>query len=166
MSTSIDPSAVMDLTGAVFVIPLDAPIPGTVGTEVPSGDLYARLFAISTDDPESPPKFVPVSGFELSALAHSAWRVLCAAKRPFVLTQLPGAKYDVAFTQGARAIGLRDVAWPDIEANVAREVVEHQRTMDTKPWATERPKAGFPTQRQRVPVPVPTDEGDDYEQSV
>lgn len=124
-----------DLTtkGAVFVVPVDAPLPSELGAlEVPSGTLYQRLVALCTPD-DGKFSFVPLSGAELLHLERP-WRLLQVAKRVYVLFELPGARYDVMFTQAARQIGLRRVEWPSVAEGIASKAVADQRTRDTAPW--------------------------------
>lgn len=170
-----DPHALVvedfDVRGVVFVIPLDAPIPAELGTaKVPKGSLYARLEPL-THDPEDEFAFVPLSGSEMLIL-DKAWRSLQGAKRVAVLADIPGARYDVLFTQAMKQIGLRRVEWSAVSEALARRAVSVQRTKDTQPWrlaefrgsaredgeATEPvayPRSGRPADS----LPLPADDG-------
>lgn len=132
-----DPSTftLNDMTskGAVFVVPVDAPLPSELGElKVPAGSLYERLAALCVPD-DGTFSFVPVSGAELLHLERP-WRLLQVAKRVFVLFELPGARYDIMFTQAARQIGLRRVEWPNVAESIASKAVSDQRTRDKEPW--------------------------------
>ena len=123
--------------GAVFIIPVDAPLPSELGeTGVPSGTLYARLAPLCSKDPEMF-AFVPVSGAELLQLERP-WRLLQVARRVFALFELPGARYDVMFTQAAKQIGLRRVDWPSVAEALASQATEQQRVKDSHPWDVQQ----------------------------
>lgn len=120
--------------GAVFIVPIDAPLPSELGSiDVPSGTLYDRIRALCVEDTGSF-QFVPISGAELLHLDR-AWRLLQVAKRVYVLFELPGARYEVMFTQAARQIGLRRVDWPAVAEQIASKATADQRTRDKEPWA-------------------------------
>lgn len=126
----------VDVRGTVFVIPLDAPLPNELADlEVPTGSLYKRLKAL---DQSSGTEFgfVPISGGELIAIER-VWRQLCAAPKIAVLTELPGARYDIVFMQAKRSIGLRSVDWPSVATALSERVRVVQRTKDSKPWNLE-----------------------------
>lgn len=149
--------------GAVFVIPMDAPVPAELGPDaVPSGSLYARLVALASPDTGSF-SFAPVSGAELLHLER-AWRLLQTAHRVFALFDLPGARYDVMFTQAVRQIGLRKVDWPAVAESIAAKATIAQRTKDAKPWAAgddlTKPSRRLPAMAQVVETPLgaPPDE--------
>lgn len=119
--------------GAVFVIPLDAPTPSELsGAIVPAGSLYDRLRAIAYTD-ETHFSFVPVSGAELLHIER-AWRLLQVAKRVYALFELPGARYDVMFTQAVRQIGLKKIEWPNVAEAIAAKLITQQRAHDKTPW--------------------------------
>lgn len=123
-----------DVRGAIFVVPIDAPLPSELsGVDVPSGSLYVRLHALDSPE-EGTFSFVPLSGAELLSLDR-VWRLLQTAKRVFVLTGLPGARYDVLFSQATRQIGLQSVDWPAVSEAIASKLVSNQRLRDKTPWA-------------------------------
>lgn len=75
-----------DLAGAVFIIPIDAPLPNELADRnVPTGSLLKRLAALDPVDTGSKFNFVPVSGGELNNLA-AAWHDLQVHKAVYVLT--------------------------------------------------------------------------------
>lgn len=138
LSPTIDPSGLrvhdFDVKGAVFVIPSDAPIPSELAeVEVPTGSLYARLGALDNADAGSDFAFVPVSGSELISLDRP-WRSLQRAPRVYALFDIPGAKYDVLFTQAVRTIGLPRLEWPAVSEALASRVRVVQRARDKTPW--------------------------------
>lgn len=151
------------LSGAAFIIPLDAPLPNElVGSDVPTGSLLNRLRYLADGDVPTGYAFVPISGAEFLTLER-AWVSLQERKRIFVLTELPGARYDVLFDQARRAIGLRALDWPSISTAMAAHVIEAQRTRDTRPWQDGPPSTGgrsrFDDNAQDLPLPAA--EGDD-----
>lgn len=161
-----------NVTGAVFVIPVDAPIPSEIaGSEMPRGSLYKRIAAIDSDDFDGF-KFVPVSGSELLALER-AWRTFCAAKRVYVMMDLPAARYDVLFTQAVRQIGLEKIGWSHVSEAIAAKVISDQRTKDTAPWNNPMVEGvSIPVKRGRSPVSstgrravLPTPESADEDQT-
>lgn len=171
-STAIaDPSTFTtdDLTtkGAVFVVPVDAPLPSELGAlEVPSGSLYERLRSLCSPD-DGAFSFVPVSGAELLHLERP-WRLLQVAKRVYVLFELPGARYDVMFTQASRQIGLRRVEWPSVAEGIASKAVADQRTKDVAPWQLRQDLSAPGRRLPKVAragaeeLPIPTaDDGDE-----
>lgn len=124
-----------NVKGAVFLVPLDAPLPSEISNgELPSGSLYSRLAPLDLATSEGF-SFVPVSGSELLALERS-WRMLQTAKRVFVLTDLPAARYDVLFTQAVRMIGLQSIDWAKVSEAIASKVITDQRTKDKSPWVS------------------------------
>lgn len=124
----------IDIRGYVFVVPLDAPLPSEVAAVIPpTGGLLARLAPLAGEENELF-SFVALSGAELLAIER-AFRLMQTVKRVAVLTDLPGARYDVLFTQAARQIGLPKIEWPQISESLASRVVEMQRLKDTKPWS-------------------------------
>lgn len=138
-----------DVRGAVFLVPVDAPLPSELtGVTVPSGTLYQRLAALDTPDGDSF-SFVPLAGAELLSLDR-AWRLLQTAKRVFVLTGLPAARYDVLFSQATRQIGLQSVDWPAVSEAIASKLVSDQRTKDATPWA-DPTAPSLATKPRRVP---------------
>jgi len=129
-----------DVRGAVFIIPTDAPVPSELNdAPISKGSLYQRLEPI-THDPESEFVLVPLSGAEMLALDR-AWRVLQDARKVYALFDLPGAKYDVTFTQAVRQIGLHKVEWAMVATAMANRVRIVQRTKDTQPWVLADKKA-------------------------
>lgn len=122
-----------DVSGTVFVIPLDSPLPNElVGIAIPTGSLYDRL--VNLAHPSSTEfSFVPLSGQEM-ILLERAWASLTVAKKVAVLTELPGARYDILFTQARRQIGLRSIDWPSVATALVSRVTAVQRTIDKTPW--------------------------------
>lgn len=122
-----------DIRGTVFIIPLDAPVPNELqDVNMPKGTLYERLKPLATDTKEEF-SFCPLTGSEIMALDR-AWRMLQAAKKVAILTDLPGARYDIIFTQAMKQIGLRSIDWPVVAEAIARRIRTVQRTNDTTPW--------------------------------
>lgn len=161
-----------NVAGAVFLIPVDAPIPSEIAeTELPTGSLYKRLAAIDSDESTSF-KFVPVSGSELLALER-VWRTLCVAKRVYVMMDLPAARYDVLFTQAVRQIGLEKIDWSRVSEAIAAKVISDQRTKDTTPWVNPMVEGvSIPIKKGRSPVSstgrqfnLPTPESSDEDQA-
>lgn len=158
------------LDGAAFVIPLDAPLPNELSaSNVPTGTLMSRLRYLSAVEPETGFPFIPLSGPELMALERP-WRSLQERKVIYVLTELPGAKYDVLFDTAKRAIGLRSVEWPAVQEALTTRAIEQQRLKDTKPWVLDEAHgsrlASSPSRRKprdfhRDPAPAPVPEDND-----
>lgn len=122
--------------GVVFVVPIDAPIPSELADEaMPTGNLYQRLSAVGSDWTTGF-GFCPIAGAELMHLDR-AWRLLQVAKRVYVLMDIPGARYDIMFTQAARTIGLAKMDWPAIAEAIASNSIAAQRTKDAKPWQSD-----------------------------
>lgn len=131
--TALD-TATGDYHNTVFIIPLGAPLPLELEPFSPeAGSLLARLAPLGELEPEGDVAIVPISGTELLTLDR-AWNLIQTAKRVAVLTELPGAKYDVIFDQARRSIGLRLIDWPSIAEAFAHRQVVQQRTGDTDPW--------------------------------
>lgn len=133
-----------DLAKAVFIIPLDAPLPNELADSVvPSGTLLTRLRALDVVGAEAGSgfDFVPLAGTELMALERP-WRALQARESVYVLTELPGARYDVLFDQARRAIGLRSLDWPSVAVAMSSYQRATQRTSDKQPWALSKPGRG------------------------
>lgn len=147
-----------DLAKAVFIIPLDAPLPNELADSVvPSGTLLTRLRALDLTGSEAGDgfDFVPLAGTELMALERP-WRALQARENVYVLTELPGARYDVLFDQARRSIGLRSLDWPSVAVAMASHQRVTQRTADKTPWALQKPGRGGPRGtlgRERLAVP-------------
>lgn len=147
-----------DLAKAVFIIPLDAPLPNELADAVvPSGTLLTRLSALNLTAEEAGAgfDFVPLAGTELTALERP-WRALQAREHVYVLTEIPGARYDVLFDQARRAIGLRSLDWPSVAAAMASHQRVMQRTTDTSPWAVAKPGRSGPRStlgKEQVPIP-------------
>jgi hypothetical protein len=163
----------IDLLGTTFVIPLDAPLPHELsGVVLPTGTLYQRLVHLDHLDEGEEFAFTPVSGGELLALERS-WRSLVTVKKVAVLTELPGARYDVIFDQAKRQIGLRSIDWPSVSEALASKLRETQRTGDKTPWlleeptkiAASRPK-GSSLISGREHVPPPSDDDGDIKEEV
>lgn len=137
--TASVPVTETDLRGTVFIIPVDAPLPSELAdVEVPKGSLYTRIAALANPAPTEGYAFVPVSGAELLALERS-WRLLQTVKRVSALFELPGARYDVLFTQAVRAIGLPRVEWTQVAQGMTERLRSEQRTRDTTPWQLKEP---------------------------
>lgn len=131
----------VDLRGHVFVIPLDAPVPSELSSApMPKGSLYDRLGPLAKAT-EAEFSFVPLSGAELLSLER-AWRQLQTVAHVSVLFELPGARYDILFTQATRQIGLTRVEWTQVSDSLTSRLVETQRLKDTKPWASGAPISG------------------------
>lgn len=151
-----------DISGSVLVIPLGAPTPQELETALPEGDLdlYSRIAPLTRESirEDLDVEVVPIDGPELLALER-AWPFLVKAKRIHVLHELPGARYDVLFTQAARQVGLRKVSWPEIEQSVAERAIKRQRAGDKQAWmtkdvdaGTERPKPSSDKKGKRLSV--------------
>jgi hypothetical protein len=63
-----------------------------------------------------------------------AWSLLKVAKKVAVLSDLPGAREDVIFSQARRQIGLKTVEWASLAEAFSKRQVERQRTGDKQPW--------------------------------
>lgn len=156
----------VDVRNAVFIVPIDAPIPRELDEMVSKGDLYARLGPVASDGDGM--SVVPLSGPELLGLSN-VWRALAKAPRVYVLTGLPGARYDVTFSGAARQIGLRQLDWSDAAETMARRKAREQSTADAKPWTASQqqsraaprvvnPRAPLPA--SHTSLPEPSDEGE------
>jgi hypothetical protein len=167
LNPAIDPEALrvneFDVRNVAFVIPLDCPVPSELSdVPVPTGSLYDRLAALNQEVVEEF-AFVPLSGSELLALER-AWRSLQLARRVFVLADLPGARYDVLFTQAARQIGLPTVEWPAVAEAMASRVRIVQRTNDATPWQMPKKRTQLPVSSTEsevssaLPIPAESDE--------
>lgn len=162
----------VDVRKSVFVVPVDAPVPSELGADqMPSGTLYRRLAALDESDPIDF-AFVPVSGAELLALDR-VWRTLQRPKKIYALFDLPGAKYDVLFTQAVRQIGIPRIEWPSVSEALASRTRTIQRTNDSSPWVLSKDLSSAPVPGSkrsmlptsstsglgsRLPVPVSEDE--------
>jgi hypothetical protein len=151
---------------AVFIIPLDAPIPGELdGAAVMEGTLLTRLQALN---PSTEPKgvvFLPLAGAEMLALA-SAWTVLVEHPRVMVLNDLPGAQYGVLFTQATRQIGIKKVEWTTLSDALAEQVRTNQRVTDKTPWEMKGSENRFSVAGGEVPndldvPPIDSEEQDE-----
>lgn len=162
----LDPSALkvdaFDVTAATFLIPSDAPIPSELSeVEIPSGSLYARLAALDDEAPSSF-AFVPLSGTELLSLDR-AWRLLTRAPKVYALFGLPGARYDILFTQASRQIGIQPIEWVAISEALADRSRVLQRTKDSAAWKIKDSLAEQPSRKpksststvDRAPLPTP-----------
>jgi hypothetical protein len=119
--------------GYTFLIPLDAPLPVDLeASDMGKGTLYDRLEPLNHEQAEEM-ALVPVSGIELMAL-QKVWSYLVSNKKVAVLTELPGATYDIVFDQAKKQIGLRSIDWPAIADAVTAREVKQQRTSDKEPW--------------------------------
>lgn len=119
--------------GAVFVIPIDTPVPSEMSeAPVAVGSLYDRLALISKT-PEAIFAFCPLSGAELSHLDR-AWRLLAGKHDIVALTGLPGGRYDILFQTAIRSIGLKKLDWTSVATELTNQLVANQRTRDATPW--------------------------------
>lgn len=162
----LDPAALkvdaFDVTAATFLIPSDAPIPSELSeVEIPSGSLYARLAPLDDDAPDTF-SFVPLSGTELLALDR-AWRLMTRAPKVYALFGLPGARYDILFTQASRQIGIQSIEWVAVAEALADRSRIIQRTKDSAAWlikdslaegGARRPRSSTSTV-DRAPLPTP-----------
>lgn len=155
----------INVRGSVFVIPLDAPLPSELtGVPVPSGTLYERVAALNAEDVGEDFALVPIAGTELVVLDR-AWRHFQRARKVYVLTGLPGARYDTLFTMAARQIGLPSIEWETVAVSLAERVRVKQRTSDKTPWVAggdltgegaDEP-SGFKAPKASLPVPTEED---------
>lgn len=133
-----------DVRGATLILPLDAPIPSELA-DVPAstGTLLNRLSAL--DDEALPEgedfRIVLLRGSELLALDR-AWSMLVRTKKLYVVFDIPGATYDVLFTQGVRTLGLRRLGWGDIAEELSKRVRTVQRTKDASPFLLSQSLTG------------------------
>lgn len=134
-----DPNALrveeVDVAGALFLIPFDAPLPADVPAErLATGSLYDRLAPLARQEELEPYGFCALSGAELTAL-QQAWKAIVRRKKVFALFDLPGARYDVLFSAAVRQIGIRRVDWPAVADAVAARARVLQRANDKTPFA-------------------------------
>jgi hypothetical protein len=158
-----------DLKGSVFIIPLDSPIPGELAeATLPTGSLLSRLQPLNTEIAD-PFGLVPLTGSELLAL-DKAFSYLQVSKQVYALKGIPGAEYDMYFTQAIRVIGLRTMDWDEVSAALESAVRTAQRLGDKTPWMVEDPATKKAELRPRrvnstsVDTHLPTpriDSGDD-----
>lgn len=142
---SVDPDDLrvheFDVRSAVFILPSDAPIPSELSdVAVPTGSLYQRLAALDVEEHEEF-AFVPLAGAELLALDR-VWRTIARARRVYALFDIPGAKYDILFTQSVRQIGLQVIEWPAVSQALADRTRQIQRTSDTAAWTLKQDLTG------------------------
>jgi len=135
----IEPQSIVtdgfDIRKSVFIIPVDAPLPNELAdAPVSSGSLYQRIAPLTEEEITTDFALVPLAGNELLALDR-AWTTLVNAPRIYVLLEIPGAKYDILFTQARRQLGLRSLDWPTVSESIAERVRTVQRTTDKTPWA-------------------------------
>lgn len=136
--------------GSVFIIPLGAPLPAELKNFEPAkGDLYARLVALATVVQEQAFAFAALTGDELLALTKP-WHMLVRAKKVFYLTDLPGARYDVLFTQAVKVLGVPSAPWPSVADFLTSRAIELQRLGDKEPW--NAPEARKEARRLRTPT--------------
>jgi hypothetical protein len=140
-NTSTDLTALTTNSGdfykTVFIIPLTAPLPLELEPFTPpSGSLLQRLAPLGDAEPSGDIALVAISGSELLTLDR-AWAHLQEAKKVAVLTELPGANYDVIFDQARRSIGLRLIDWPSIMEAFAERQTQQQRVGDTQAWRAD-----------------------------
>jgi len=138
-----------DIRKSVFLIPLDAPLPNELSTAlVSSGNLYQRLQPLTSADLEVDFALVPLAGNELLALDR-AWTTLVEAPRVYALLDIPGAKYDILFTQARRQLGIRALEWPVVSEALAAKLRAVQRTTDKSPWDLDKEK-----QKEQLSDPI------------
>lgn len=126
-----------DFLKTVFLFPLSAPLPNELEEFAPEeGSLLKRIAPLADVEPLGDIALVSISGGELVALDR-AWQLIKVARKVSVLTELPGARYDVMFTQAVRQLGLRSMPWPAIEAAFSERQTTRQRTKDVQPWVTD-----------------------------
>lgn len=148
MTVAVDST---DVSGTVFVIPLDSPLPNELASiNIPSGKLYDRLVNLAHPS-ETEFSFVPLSGQEM-ILLERCWPSLTVAKKVAVLTELPGARYDILFNQARKQIGLRAVDWPAVASSLVSRVTTLQRTLDKQPWEVDD-KEELPTLKSLLRAP-------------
>lgn len=128
-----DLSSVEQYKGTVFVIPFDAPLPNELkDIPVASGTFLTRLQFLNSHE-VALFEILPLRGDELIQLSR-LWATLVEHKKVYAIRGLPGARYDVLFDQGLRAVGVPEIQWDTISTAMARAVVEEQRTTDATPW--------------------------------
>jgi len=139
----------------VLVTAMGAPIPEQLAT-VPTtvGSLYARLAPlareVASERPvadqtgvDAPAAAVSdlvitfLSGAELESLA-GAWIHLVKRPNVRVLHGLPGQLEDPLFAHAAKAIGLKEVDWVDVEGQLARQARSAQSAADSDPSRERR----------------------------
>lgn len=131
----VETSDLNHLQEYVFLVPLDAPLPLELADAVlTTGPLLHRLAPLAEVEHKGL-ALVPISGSELLALER-AWPLIQQAKRVALLTELPGARYDVLLTQAKRHIGLRAIDWPSIATFIEGSARQEQRIKDKTPWAS------------------------------
>lgn len=147
MSDDINDPEVLELGGGdirktVFIIPLGAPIPTELAevAMVTAATLYERIAPL-TRPLEAEFGFVAIAGTEL-ILLERVWRTFLNTPKVCVLRDLPGATYDIVFTQGTQQVGLRSVSWPAVADAIGTRVRTVQRTTDSTPWVLAGPSAG------------------------
>lgn len=128
-----------DIRHSVLVLPLDAPVPSELG-DIPlsSGSFYKRLAPLDVEKVDEDLDFsiCLLTGSELMSLDR-AWPTLVKAQRVFALFGIPGAQYDVLFTQAVRMLGLRRLDWSDVADQISSRVRTLQRTKDSQPFLLE-----------------------------
>jgi len=145
------------ISPTVYVVPLGAPIPSEL-SELPvtEGTLYDRLRPLASKlDTQAQIMFL--KGEELVNL-DKVWRSLQVAKDVQVLRGLPGAVYDVLFTQAARLLGLKEVEWTQIADALTTATREAQRSRDRDPWIHDpaKRKEQLPGSNDEIePLPLP-----------
>lgn len=141
-----------DFKGYTYIIPLDAPLPVDLESAVVStGNLYQRIAPLAEESVEDI-ALVPLSGLELQYL-DKIWPFLVVNKKMAVLTELPGATYDITFDIARKGHGLQTVDWPAISDAVAAREIKKQRTSDKEPWH------GKDVQQDEVALSEPTQTG-------
>lgn len=171
----VDLAAAAPYKGVVYIIPLSAPLPQELdGAGLTTGPLLKRLLPLADKVHSSDITLVALSGAELSSLER-VWNQIVEAKQVAVLTELPGAQYDVLFNHARTVIGIRTIDWPSIEKSVADTRISNQRTKDAEPWNEDRdlvdeeepslPKAKGSTLRGTPPLEKPAEEDQDEDGS-
>lgn len=120
------------IPGMAFIVPIAAPLPSELASiETSSGSLLQRLLPLSIENPETE-VIIPLDGAELHALER-LWSQIALRPHIALLTGIPGARYDVLMTQGARQLGIRSADWHTLEMAFGERTRTAQRLKDTRP---------------------------------
>lgn len=124
------------LPRTVIVVPVNAPLPQLLADHQVTGSLLDRLQALEGLGAEGP-RVLPLSGDEVIALDR-AWPLLraCADQDTILvhMTEIPATRYDILYTQGVRVLGLKALAWPDLEIELSQLAASRQAVGDKQPW--------------------------------
>lgn len=125
--------SVSNFVHSILVVPFDAPIPKELEVlPIQTGHLLTRLACLVDHEIDSF-EILPLKGDEMMQLSR-IWPLLVTAKKIFVLRALPGARYDVLFDQGVRAVGIPLIPWPVLASSMERAALATRREKDSKPW--------------------------------